>query len=364
MRFPYDNETIEFFIVHPRTTDTAEYWRGIENVIRWSDDCGATGVLLFEGNDVFVQPWLAAYATFANTSNLSPLVAVNPVYMHPFTAAKMVSSFAYLFGRRTYLNMITGTALSYLDALNDHLDKEQRYDRLREYAEVITALTSAGGQPVSYDGQYYKTQNAKLEPAIPEDLRPVYYIAGQSDAALETARSIGAVHMQMLSPQFEVGLMSGSTGVHFGIVSRATEEEAWQAAKDYFPPDDAGRRLQAYSMRFTDSVWKQRMMMAAKMEEGAAEGYWLEPFRNFKSDCPYFVGSRSQTVDLLCRLVQAGIRHFILDLPHRPEEYAEVAAACQEAAQILAAQALMRAPSVPQTLAPQTLAPPTAVNVA
>lgn len=332
MKFSYGNEAVEFFVVHTRSMDVESYWKHIENVIAWSDKHGATGVLLFEGNDTLVQPWLAAYATFANSKNLSPLVAVNPVYMHPYTAAKMVSSNAYLFGRKTFLNMITGTALSYLDALNDQLDKEQRYDRLREYAELVTQLTSSGGQPVTYEGEYYKTKAVKLEPAMAANLQPVFFIAGQSESALKTARAIGAVHMQMLPAQLEDGLAKGSLGIHLGIVTRASEDEAWQAAKAAFPPDAAGRRMQAFSMSNTDSVWKQRMMMASKMEEGSRAGYWLEPFRNFRADCPYFVGLHAQVGDLLARLVKGGIRHVILDVRHEEREFAEVAVACRVAA--------------------------------
>lgn len=335
MKFTFENEPVDYFFVHPRSMEVGTYWKHIENVIAWGDRHGATGVLLFEGNDTFVQPWLAAYATFANTQSMSPLVAVNPVYMHPFTAAKMVNSNAYLFGRKTYLNMITGTALSYLDALNDNLDKEQRYDRLREYAEVITLLIRAGGQPVNYEGKYYTLKNAKLQPAMPAELEPVFYIAGQSEAAMETARAINAVHMQMLPGQLEDGLAVGSLGVHLGVVTRETEAEAWDAAKTAFPPDPNGRRLQAFSMNNTDSAWKQRMMAAAKMETGARPGYWLEPFRHSQADCPYFVGSRGQVADLIVRLVRGGIRHFILDVPHAEREFTEFAAACQMAAKTL-----------------------------
>lgn len=336
MRFHLGAESVEFFVVHPRSFDPALYWKHIADTIEWSDRHGATGVLLFEGNDTYVQPWLAAQATFANTQRLSPLVAVNPVYMHPFTAAKMVSSFAYLFQRRTYLNMITGTALSYLDALNDQLDKEERYARLREYAELMTLLLQSQGEPVTYEGKYYQTKNLKLEPAVPAELQPVFYIAGQSEAAVETAKAIGAVQMQMLPAELDEGLTIGLTGIHFGIVARETEDEAWGAAREAFPPDAQGRRIQAFSMNNTDSAWKQRMMMAAKMETGAKPGYWLEPFRNFKADCPYFVGSHSQVAELIANLVRAGIRHFILDVAHAEREFAEVAKATRQAAAILA----------------------------
>jgi alkanesulfonate monooxygenase len=336
VRFRYANQAIEFIVTHPRIMTVEGYWKSIENIIVWSDKYDATGVLLFEGNDTFVQPWLAAQVTFATTKRLSPLVAVNPIYMHPYTAAKMVSSFAYLYGRPTYLNMITGTALSYLDALNDRLDKEQRYDRLREYAQLITLLTTSVGQAVTYDGEYYKTKNVKLEPAVPAKLQPIFYIAGQSEAAAKTARAIGAVHMQMLPAQLDAGLAAGAEGVHLGIVSRQNEEEAWRAATELYPHDAAGRRIQAFAMSNTDSVWKQRMMMASKMEDGMRPGYWLEPFRNFKADCPYFVGSRLQVAELIARLVLNGIRHIILDSPASELEFGEIDAACKEAAKLTA----------------------------
>ncbi len=102
MRFNFGDESVGVFTISPRTKAVDQYWANIERAIDWSDKYDATGILLFEGNDTYVQPWLAANAAFAKTKNLCPLVAVNPVYMHPFTAAKMVSSFAYMYGRKTY----------------------------------------------------------------------------------------------------------------------------------------------------------------------------------------------------------------------------------------------------------------------
>jgi alkanesulfonate monooxygenase len=337
MRFDYNTESVEVFTISPRTTDAAEYWPNIEQVIQWSDHYGATGILLFEGNDTFISPWIAAHEALKNTESLAPLVAVNPVYMHPFAAAKMVSTFAYLYGRRTYLNMITGTALSYLEALDDQLDKKQRYVRLREYSELIQLLVSSQGQPVTYEGQYYTTKNLKLDPPVPDELQPVFYIAGQSEGAVETARAIDAVHMQMLSSELDGGIKPGATGIHLGIVTREDGDEAWEVAERLFPADKSGQRMQTFSMGNTDSVWKQRMMMAAKLEEGAREGFWLEPFRNFKADCPYFIGSREATATLIAGMVRNGVRHIILDVPRVEREFAEIKEACALAGELLAA---------------------------
>ena len=90
-------------------------------VARFSDRNGFAGILLFSGNDMFVEPWSMAQHILAHTEQGSPLIAVNPIYMHPFTVAKFVSSFALLYHRKVYLNMITGTATSDLRGLGEQL---------------------------------------------------------------------------------------------------------------------------------------------------------------------------------------------------------------------------------------------------
>src|SRR2546429_6744470 len=43
-----------------------------------------------------------------NTTRLCPLVAVQPIYIHPYAVAKLVASFGHMYGRRIYLNMVAG----------------------------------------------------------------------------------------------------------------------------------------------------------------------------------------------------------------------------------------------------------------
>ncbi|MEQ8663596.1 MAG: LLM class flavin-dependent oxidoreductase, partial [Gammaproteobacteria bacterium] len=179
MQLRYGDHPVTTFTISPRTRDLASYWRNIEQCIAWSAAYGATGILLFEGNDTYISPWVAAQAAFERTENLMPLVAVNPVYAHPFQVAKLVSSFAQVYRRRTYLNMITGTALSYLQAFNDELDHDQRYARLGEYVQVIRALL-ASEAPVSFAGRYYQLHEMQLEPGVPRELQPEFFFAGAS----------------------------------------------------------------------------------------------------------------------------------------------------------------------------------------
>ena len=150
----------------------------------------------------------------AGTTRSSPLIAVNPVYMHPFTAAKFVSSFAQLYGRKVYLNMITGTAVSDLQGLGDEQSHADRYVRLGEFVALMRQLL-ASPRPVNFEGRFYRASNLQLRPRLPTELMPEFLIAGQSEAAQRVAKETGCIKMQMLppnlfdpfiSPLFEVGI--------------------------------------------------------------------------------------------------------------------------------------------------------------
>jgi alkanesulfonate monooxygenase len=316
------DRTIRIFTISPRTLDKTEYWRNIRDVVKWSEKYGYTGVLLFEGNDTYINPWLAAHASIIETNNLCPLVAVNPIYMHPFAVAKMVSSFALMYQRKVYLNMITGTALSYLEALNEDLTHDDRYERLREYMQIIRALLESP-KPVNFSGRFYKVSNLQLQPSIPSSLLPEFLLAGQSDAARRICRDLDAIGLQMLGPKIEQGL-SDTRAIHFGITTRKDEAQAWEVAKQLFPESEEDQMMLDLSMQNTDSVWKRRMRLAADQPDRADTGYWLSPFRNFKADCAYMVGAYERIADVLVRLIRGGIDVFVLDIPAREEEFQHI----------------------------------------
>lgn len=309
---------IHLFTVSPRSTDPATYFRRIQTMIDLSEAYGASGMLIFTGNDTFVEPWVVAQHLVTHTRNLIPLVAVNPLYMHPFTVAKMITSLAYVYGRKTYLNMVTGAALSYLRAMGDSTDHDTRYERLREYVDVIRGLLS---EPrFRYEGRFYPLSDVQLGPRLPEGMQPGILLSGQSEAALDVARKTGSVSMQMLPGSLLDGLAPEVRGIHFGIVTRPSLDDAWTAAKALFPPSPEGQAMLDLSMANTDSRWKQRMMMVAKAEVDAYPGYFIEPFRNFKADCPYYVGDYEEVAQLLRGLARAGVDTIILDLPPEEEE--------------------------------------------
>jgi alkanesulfonate monooxygenase len=335
MRIRFGEKAIEVFTISPRTLDHKVYWRNIQNVINWSEKYACTGVLIFTGNDTYIDPWLVANSALTQTRALEPLIAVNPVYLHPFTAAKMISSFAYLYKRKVWLNLVTGAALSYLEALNDHISHDDRYERLLEYALIINELLAGKGL-TSFDGRFYKVSDLQVEPKMPKNLLPGYLLAGQSAAARRVASKLGACSIQMLQPDLQ-HQPDGSIGVHFGIVTRTTRDQAWEAARSWFPEDDEGRMTLDLSMQNTDSVWKRRMKALGEGDKLPDNGYWLGPFQNFKADCPYLVGDYSEVASVIAQLVLQGVDTFILDLPAKEQEFHHAQVAFRLAQQKLTA---------------------------
>jgi alkanesulfonate monooxygenase len=203
-------------------------------------------------------------SALAHTAESSPLIAVNLIYMHRFTVAKFVSSFALLYHRKVYPNMIAGTATNDLQGRGEQLSHQDRYSRLGEFIHIVRQLLASTG-PVTFNGKFYTTNNLQLRPRLPSALMPEFLIAGQSDDAHRVAKQMGCLMMQMLPPNLEQGI--NAPGVNFGIFAREGRDQARREAMLFFQDSAEKRELLKYTMENTDSVWKRRLNDAGQKDE-------------------------------------------------------------------------------------------------
>jgi hypothetical protein len=180
-----------------------EYVDHVRNVARWSDGAGCEGILVYTDNST-VDPWLLSQTIIQSTRALAPLVAVQPVYMHPYAVAKAVSTLAYFHGRRVCMNMVAGGFKNDLTALNDLTPHERRYDRLVEYTTIIKRLL-AGDGPVTFTGHFYTVHQLALKPPLPSELFPTITISGSSPEGLAAARVLEAIPVKYPEPAGESG---------------------------------------------------------------------------------------------------------------------------------------------------------------
>jgi alkanesulfonate monooxygenase len=317
-----------------KDVDKSLYLQNVADVARWSEEAGCKGILVYTDNSI-ADPWLVAQIIIQNTERLSPLIAVQPVYLHPYSIAKMVSTYGYLHNRRIYLNMVAGGFANDLAALNDRTPHDRRYDRLVEYTLIIKQLLADAG-PVSFAGDFYQIENLRLAPKLPAELFPGIFVSGSSEAGLAAARTIGAVAVQYPNPVIEYEKSPPpadlSCGIRVGIVAREETHEAWRVAHDRFPTDRRGQLTHQLAMKVSDSAWhKQLSEMGAAIEaesdgqpDGEQNPYWLVPFQNYKTNCPYLVGSYGRVAQELARYVVVGYRTIILDIPPNQEELGHI----------------------------------------
>jgi alkanesulfonate monooxygenase len=289
----------------------------------WCDTAGVTGALVYTDNRL-VDPWLAAQRLIIG-SQLHPLVAVQPVYMHPYSVAKMVASLTWLHGRRVDLNFVAGGFRGDLLALGDQSPHDERYDRLIEYAEIVLGLVA--GDAVTKGGEHHRALNLRLRIPVPKDLRPRLTLSGSSAAGLAAAERLGAVPVEYPSPDYDPTALTGSHGVRLGLITGASAADAWKEAQRRFPDDPEGARLHAMAMKMSDSEWHQAIAESA----GRDGPYWYGPFERHQSFCPYLLGPDDVVGAELRRLAEGGVDTFILDIPESEADLHAARAAFAEA---------------------------------
>lgn len=304
------------------TLETAR--ESIVNVARWSEEAGCEGILVYTDNRL-MDPWLASLVIVENTEKLAPLVAIQPVYMLPYTAAKMVSSIALMTGRRLYLNMLAGGFKNDLVALDDETPHDDRYVRTTEYTKIMQALLE-GKSPVTFEGRYYRTKNLNLSPALPEELLPGVLLSGSSEAGLAASKEVGATAVQYPQPPSEYPDKVGGDGIDYGIrigiIARDDSSEAWQIAEERFPEDRKGQIAHDLSMKVSDSHWHKQLSNLSEHAQSDRNPYWLRPFENYSTFCPYLVGNYDEVSDVVSDYMKLGYTNFILDVPGQPDDLA------------------------------------------
>ena len=228
----------------------------------------------------------------------------------------MVTSFGFLYGRAIALNMIAGGFRGDLIALGDPTEHDQRYDRITEYCQIIQGLLS--GQKVTITGRYYRVQGLQLTPSLPAGCEPVFLMSGSSPAGRAASMAIGATSVEYPEPAKLIAQSptQGDCGIRVGIIAHESAEEAWRIALQRFPANRRGHFQHIMAMRTSDSSWQQRLGGLAQDADQEPEGvYWLWPFKQYHTFCPYLVGDYPTVATEIARYLGLGYRTFILDIP-------------------------------------------------
>jgi alkanesulfonate monooxygenase len=314
-----------------RGLDPAVYRKRVVEVARWGEAAGCEGILVYTDNAI-VDPWLVAQLIIGATQHIAPLVAVQPMYMHPYTVAKMISSLGYLHRRRVDVNLVAGGFRNDLEALGDGSPHDERYSRALEYAQVISGLVA--GSAFSFEGSHYRVSNLRLTPPVPADRRPSLTISGSSEAGMAAARELGATAIKYPRPSHQELAhhdQGVEIGMRIGVIAREHAAEAWRVAHARFPVDRAGQLTQRLAARVSDSAWHRQLTSLVAEQTGGSDVNWLGPFENYASFCPYLVGDHETVAAELARYLSLGFSTFLLDIPQAEEDLQHAALTLRQA---------------------------------
>ncbi len=299
----------------------------VTKAIDLASDCERlkfTGALVHFNHRV-PDPWLTSSLLIQNSTTFVPMVAVQPYYTSPFALAKMIATVAYLHQRRVALNMVAGSTPGELHQVCDRLDHDDRFRRMDEYLGIVRDLL-ADKTPLDRSGQVYEYANLNyFAQGMDQGLQPDIFIAGSSEAAMQLSARHDAVAVTNPTPfgafsdDYAAPLAGKSQiGVRIGLIARETREEAWEAAKSYFPPNRAAQINVKLHGRASDSVWRRRLsdLSGEETHDGV---YWLGAILAGGSHSPFLVGSYTDVSRYLARYIESGVSHIILASPW--EEY-------------------------------------------
>ncbi len=139
------------------------------------------------GHAPFAMSWLGALGASTERIMMGTSVLTPTFRYHPVIVAQAFATLGCLFPGRMALGMGTGESMNEAPLGIEWPEGKERFARFREAIALIKELWA--GERVSFDGQYYKTENATIYdvPEIPVPL----YLAGSGPAATRYAGRVG-----------------------------------------------------------------------------------------------------------------------------------------------------------------------------
>ena len=222
-------------------------WEYTSRLARRSEEIGYDLTLVAELNlnDIkgahapSLDAWSTAAALAAVTSRLELMVAVRPTFHNPALLAKQAANIDHIGGGgRLSLNVVSSWWMDEARKYGVHFEQhDDRYARTTEWLKVVDEMWKR--DHFSFEGKYYRVEDAVMQPKPITKPRPVIYAGGESEAAKEMISQLCDAYVMHGDPPLRVrekiadmaarrerhGLAPMKYGVAAYTVVRETEEE-------------------------------------------------------------------------------------------------------------------------------------------
>lgn len=270
----------------------------LREIFRAADGLGYDGASLYDLLGIpTLECWTTLSALAAETERirLIPMVLAN-LYRHPGTLAKMAATLDVISGGRLVLGIGAGGGEGDHKAYGmPYPSTRERVAMMGEAAEVIRLLWS--GERVSFEGEYYRLDNALCDPAPVQQPGPPILIGGSGERyLLRTA----AAHADITNMRADMSV------AEHGAKRRVLDAHCEAVGRE---PSEVVLSHNAHVFIGEDEAAVERVLA----DHAARHGVPVERFRASLSNA--IVGTPPQCMEQLRRYVDYGIGWFFLLFP-------------------------------------------------
>ena len=270
----------------------------LREIFKAADRLGYHAASLY---DLLSVPTLECWTTISALAGeterirLAPLVLAN-LYRHPATLAKMAATLDVISGGRVILGIGAGGSEGDHKAYGlPYPPTSKRTEMLDEAVQVINLLWS--GERVSFEGEYYRLENALCDPAPTQKPHPPILIGGHGERHL---LRVAAAHADITNMRADMSVADHEAKRNvLDTYCRAAGRDASEVALSH--------NAHVFIGKDEDAI---EALLAA---HAARRGVSTERFRASLENA--IVGTPSQCVERLRRYTDYGIRYFFLLFP-------------------------------------------------
>lgn len=303
------NNNVFFVNIYP-TNDRrlpCDHRKLLRDMISHIKDSGISHTLLTVGDKRF-DPIILGQAGMEMDQGFNPLIAINPLYIHPVDAAKKLASLASLYPNEIAVNLVTGSFFNEMKSVGDNLSFSERSQRLLDFYQCLKLLLE--GRSVTFESSYYELTGAEIYPKIQQQ-KFKYFVSGTLASALQTDPQV--YYLKNIKPLAEQpGSEFPNSGLALGLCVRKTKEEALRAVKELYPEDRRGEMLFNIALVNQETPWNEWLKVNGE-KYAKNPDYYLEPMKNYWSAAPFIVDSYEGASLKLKKYHSLGYSFFVLD---------------------------------------------------
>jgi alkanesulfonate monooxygenase len=273
------------------------------------------------------SPWspradaiLAATTAAHATQRIRVILAHRPGFVNPGVFAMMCASLDRASGGRLALNIVTAGAAGDMEQFGDDLSHDERYARAEEFVDLLKLLWSQ--RTTDFEGRYFHTKAARLEPKPVSASGPAVYLAGASEAATTMAARQADVYMMSAETvegvAARIAALRDKAAVHgrsprfcvaATMFARETDQEARQWAREFASHADLAVLAERQGVGRVDvAVENLRFRAGTNVDTWLAPNLWSGISHLIYGSA--WVGSYGDLAELFVRYAEVGVSIF------------------------------------------------------